>query len=109
MNCIKSPRQIQENLRQFFERDGITSSSAIARLTGVGQSQVHRNLWGDPQRVTNTLKTLCEYANISVFIAQADPRDSSILMDALGAVWDGTDKHAKRLAKLLFAHQKASL
>ena len=109
MNCIKTPRQIQQDLRQFFERGGTTSSTAIARITGLCQSQVHRNLWGQPKRVTTTLKTLCDYANISIFSEQADPRDSSILMDALGAVWDGTDQHAKRLAKLLFAHQKASL
>ncbi|MBI6945384.1 helix-turn-helix domain-containing protein [Pseudomonas fluorescens] len=109
MNCIKPPQLLQLELRQFFERGKITSSSAIARMTGISQSQIYRNLYGRPKRVTSTLKALCDYANISIFAEKADPRNSPILMDALGLVWDGTDQHAKRLAELLFAHRKACL
>ncbi|MOA07929.1 hypothetical protein D3C78_1276600 [compost metagenome] len=109
MNRIKSPLQLQHELRQFFGRIGYASSSSIARLTGLPQSQIYRNLFGRPKRVSVTLKELCKYASISVILEQPDPRSSSILMEALGAVWDGSDLHAKRLAELLFAHQKACL
>ena len=109
MNRIKEIRQIQLELRQFFERQGLVSTPAIAKATGINQSQIFRNLNLQPQRVTSTLKRLCAYAEISMFSEQADPRSSSILMDALGAIWDGSDQHAKRLAQLLFAHQKACL
>ena len=109
MNRIKDVRQIQHELRQFFDRRGIVSSSGISKVTGINQSQIFRNLNLQPQRVTSTLKRLCVYAEISIYYEQADPGTSSILMDALAAVWDGSDQHAKRLAQLLFAHQKASL
>lgn len=109
MNRIKDIRQIQVELRQHFDRRGLASTSAIARATGINQSQVSRNLNGHPRRVSSTIKRLCSYAEISIFTEQADPRSSSILMDALGSIWDGSDQHAKLLAQLLFAHQKASL
>ncbi|WP_372242346.1 helix-turn-helix domain-containing protein [Pseudomonas sp. ANT_J12] len=109
MNCIKTPIQLQHELRQFFERGGNATSSNIARLTGIAQSQVYRNLYDRPKRVSRTLKDLCNYANISIFTEQLDPRTSPILMEALGTVWDGSEQHAKRLAELLFAHRKACL
>lgn len=109
MNRIKEIRQIQLELRQFFELKGLVSTTAIAKATGINQSQIFRNLNLQPQRVTSTLKRLCVYAEISIFSEQIDPRSSSILMDALGAIWDGSDQHAKRLAQLLIAHQKACL
>lgn len=109
MNSMKTIRQIQQELRQFFERSGIVSSSGIAKATGINQSQIYRNLYCQPKRVSNTLKELCNYAKISIFAEQVDPRASTILMEALGAVWDGSEQHAKRLAELLFAHRKACL
>lgn len=109
MKCIKSPGQIQDELRQFFTRSGDRTGTSIAKLCGINQSQVHRNLNGQPKRVTKTLRLLCDYANISIYVDQSDPRDSSILMEALASVWDGSDRHAKRLAELLFAHRKAYL
>ena len=110
MNCIKPPSQLRHELRQFFERNGLSSSLRIAKTTGINQSQVYRNLFGHPKRVTKeTLRELCNYANISIYTERADPRDSSILMEALGLIWDGSEIHARRLAELLFAHRKACL
>lgn len=109
MNRIKPVPQIQQELRLFFERKGCVSSSSIAKLAGINQSQVFRNLFQEPTRVTSTLRRLCSYAEISEFREPVDPRASSILMEALGAIWDGSDQHARRLAELLFAHQKACL
>lgn len=73
------------------------------------QSQIYRNLFGRPKRVSATLRDLCRYASISLECEQPDPRSSAILMDALGAVWDGSELHARRLAELLIAHRKACL
>lgn len=109
MNSIKPPQQLQHELRQFFEGGGHASSSSIARLTQIPQSQIYRNLFGRPKRVSATLRDLCKYASISLVFERPDPRSSAILMDALGEVWDGSDLHARRLADLLFAHQKACL
>lgn len=109
MSRIKTIPQIQEELLRFFEKKDCVTSSGIAALTGINQSQVFRNLFQEPKRVTKTLHRLCSYANIPVLSEPVDPRTSSILMEALGAVWDGSDQHAKRLAALLFAHQKACL
>ncbi len=55
------------------------------------------------------MRQLCEYAGIDAYEGTADPSESKVLMEALATVWDGTDAHAKRLAKLLFAHQQAHM
>ncbi|RMT37012.1 hypothetical protein [Pseudomonas syringae] len=109
MKCIKPIPQIQSELRQFFSQNGFMTTVSIAKACGMNQSQVHRNLYGKRCRVTQSLKALCDYANLSVYTASNDPRESVVLMEALGAIWDGSEKHAKRLAKLLFAHRDANL
>lgn len=109
MKCIKSVPQIQSELRQFFSQNGFITTVSISKACGMNQSQVHRSLYGKRCRVTQSLKVLCDYANLSLYSGSNDPRESAVLMDALGAIWDGSDKHAKRLAKLLFAHRDANL
>lgn len=101
--------QIVTELLQFFSASGLGTSAAIARETGLNQSQVYRNLFGAPKRLTKTHLRLCEYAKIDVTTEAADPRSSAILMGALTSVWDGSDGHARRLAELLFAHSRASV
>jgi len=103
----KSATVLAREVRTHFERQGIKGSAAIARAVRLGQSQVHRNLYGCPKRVTKTLRLLCEYANIEVVSGGADPRGSATLMAALHDVWDGSEGHARRLARLLFAHHQA--
>ncbi|WP_102946302.1 MULTISPECIES: hypothetical protein [Gammaproteobacteria] len=109
MKRLKQPHRLALELRGRFEADGLTTSSAIARAASIGQPQVYRNLFGGPKRVTRTLKHLCKYAGIDAYEGTSDPGESKVLMDALSAVWDGTDGHAHRLAKLLFAHQRAHM
>jgi hypothetical protein len=75
----------------------------------VGQSQVHRNVFGQPKRLSRSLLQLCKYAEIDAYEGTRDPRESQALMDALAQVWDGSELHARRLAKLLFAHHQAHM
>lgn len=107
MQRLKDPATLAKEIREHLARQGLTTGSAIARATGLGQPQVHRNLFGRPKRVTRTLVELCKYASIDASAEASDPRDSPILMNALSQVWDGTEGHARRLARLLFAHHQA--
>lgn len=109
MNVTKPTHQITSELRKFFAGRGMLTSVSIAEATGINQSQIHRNLFGKPKRLSKTLIYLCKYANVSPLETTLDPRESVVLMEALGAVWDGSDEHACRLADLLFAHSRAGM
>jgi len=109
MKRNKSLPQIITELQQFFAANGLGTSAAIARKTGLNQSQVYRNLFGTPKRLTKTHFRLCKYAKIDTDVEAADPRSSAILMETLTSIWDGSDDHARRLADLLIAHSRASV
>lgn len=109
MTATKPTHQITLELRKFFVSRGMLTTISIAESTGINQSQIHRNLFGKPKRLSKTLIFLCKYANISTFETTLDPRESVVLMEALGAVWDGSEEHACRLADLLFAHSRAGM
>lgn len=109
MKRQKALSQIVAELKFFFVENGCMTSSAIAIATGINQSQVYRNLYSVPKRITRTHIRLCEYAKIEMQIEASDPRLCDVLMEALGAVWDGSDSHAQRLAALLFAHNRAAV
>lgn len=106
MHNIKLSKLIYD-LQEYFSQIDCKTSSAIAKKTGVNQSQVYRNLFGNPKRFTKTHLELCKYANISPLIENKDPSTSIPLMNALKFVWNGTDEHAIQLAELLLAHHKA--
>jgi hypothetical protein len=97
---------VQEVLAHFASR-GVHGSTAIAKLARLGQPQVHRNLYGRPKRVSKTLCALCKYAEIATHARSFDPRECETLIVALSQVWNGTEGHARKLAKLLFAHHQA--
>lgn len=101
--------QIITELQQFFAANGLNTSAAISRETNLNQSQIYRNLFGTPKRLTKTHLTLCLYAKIDAKVEAADPRSNAILMGALTSIWDGSDDHARRLADLLIAHSRASV
>lgn len=102
------PRIVAE-LRGYFAGEGLRTSAAISKATGINQSQVYRNLFDSPKRFTKTHLRLCEYAKIDAQDEPADPRSSDILMGALASIWDGSEGHARKLADLLFAHSRASM
>lgn len=109
MKSYKPLTQLVPELLQFFSAKGFNTSVSIAKEVGINQSQVYRNLFGAPKRLTKTHLKLCEYAKIGIETKAADPSTSSILMKALASIWDGSDDHANRLAELLFAHNRASV
>lgn len=109
MSVHKPTHQVVSELREFFAAEGYLTSAAIASVTGINQSQIHRNLFGQPKRLTRTLQNLCKYAKLTATEKGVDPRDNSILMNAISTVWDGSDDHARRLADLLFAHSRAGV
>jgi hypothetical protein len=66
------------------------------------QSTVYRSLYGHRQKMTRSIKKLCNYAKIDVSLySDKDPKSNIVLMDALQRVWNGTDEHAQQLSKLL--------
>lgn len=109
MKKIKPLTQIVTQLLEYFAEEGLFTSAAIAKRVEINQSQVYRNLFGTPKRLTQTHLKLCNYAKINVEIKAEDPRSNAILMDALASIWDGSDEHARRLAEMLFAHSRACM
>lgn len=109
MNRPKPVHQLVAELLQFFTENGVTTSASIAKATGINQSQIYRNLFSTPKRITKTHLHLCKFASIDPREETVDPRSSEILMEALASVWDGSEDHARRLAHLLFAHSLASV
>ncbi|WP_175363271.1 hypothetical protein [Pseudomonas corrugata] len=110
MNSHKPICQITTELRAYFAEKGLETSASIAKATQINQSQVYRNLFCEPKRLSKTLQSLCKYADLhlgSPIAVVPDPRNCTVLMDALSEVWDGSEDHAKRLADLLFAHDRA--
>lgn len=103
------PKTMSQDLRRRYAMMGLTSSTAIAARTGINQSQVHRNLFGRPRRVSKTLKKLCVYVELIEQDSTPDPRASDVLMQALGGAWDGTAAHAQRIADMLLSIRLAKL
>lgn len=107
MKRTKAPLALAIEIRTRLAERKLVTSTAIAKESGLGQSQVYRNLFGRPKTASKTLLALCEYAGVDAYEGYSDPAQSQILMNALGSIWDGSEAHARRLAKLLFAHQRA--
>lgn len=107
MRREKAPLALAGEIRAKLANRQLTKSTEIARASGLGQSQVHRNLFGRPKKLSKTLRELCKYADVSAYEGVSDPRESQVLIDALASIWDGSEAHARRLARLLFAHQQA--
>lgn len=94
---------LQIELIKAFEKQGLNSTLSISKRFNITQSTVYRNLYGNPIKVTKGLELLCNYAKINSKNLELEPDKNAILMAALKRVWDGTDKHAKQLARLIDA------
>ena len=98
------------DLLAFCESENLTVSE-FARKAEVPQPTVHRIL-NRPRsnRITRHLQTLCNYADIPIFVAdKPDPSQNGVIMSALREVWDGTEASARAIAKMLFAARDAYL
>lgn len=95
---------LQCALRERFYLMGLKTSSSISERVGVPQSTVYRNLYTRKLRVTSTIKKLCIYADIEYMnYSKVDPKSNDCLMGVLSQVWDGSDKHAQEIRKLLLS------
>lgn len=78
----------------------------LAEKAKVSQSTVSRaQNYSGRSRPSKGLLALCKYAGIETHLIKPesipDPRKNTVLMEALENVWDGTDKSAKALAKVI--------
>ena len=74
----------------------------LSRLTGIPQPTLSRAL-RTPRRLTETHRRLCKYADIPLKATAPTPIASERLRQTIADVWDGTDRHADALIRLLRA------
>lgn len=101
--------KVQESVLKSFDTRGLNTTVSIANACDMTQSTVYRALKGDPKRMTAALNKLCIYANINPKNFTDSPEQSETLMNALKQVWDGTEAHAKQLARLLIVANSCKL
>lgn len=109
MSAYRPVTVLVTEIRQTLAPNGSPNTLRIARETGLTQSNVHRCLCGRPKRVSKTLLALCNYAKISPEIDKPAAASNATLMDAIEQVWDGSEQHARSLARLLIAASNAAL
>ncbi|MDO9365709.1 MAG: hypothetical protein Q7T58_05130 [Methylotenera sp.] len=105
--CIDTPKSISDELTAKFKQAGI-KQPLIAEKTEVNQSQVSLILSGKFKRRSKNVDKICKYAKLKIIEhkvdqIKVDPIHNQVLMDALSNAWDGTDSHAKIIAKILNA------
>lgn len=101
-NCINSPQAIAAALRARFVELGM-KQKAISEACGLNQGQVSRILNGRFKECKGHVARLCKYAEITIVPHTVDPSQNLTLMQALRKVWDGSDKHAQAIAKVVLA------
>lgn len=99
--ALKSRREVVSLLQNFMQEHSLNSNS-LARVTKIPQPTVYRALISDSGRVNKTHMKLCVYANIDPYVERkVTPEGNQVLMSVLREVWDGTERHARALARLL--------
>lgn len=88
-------------IENYMDEHGLTQME-LSRLTGIPQPTLSRAL-RTPRRITNTHRRLCRYANIPLKEDTPSPMASERLRQTIADVWDGTDRHADALIRLLRA------
>lgn len=105
MNAKSAELQAEALTAADAARSAGLSQKDIAAALGASQPQVSRILAGKSTRRTQLFEAVCMYA----FEAQAraqkglkpPARTCNTLLEALDAIWDGTDRHAKALAVVI--------
>lgn len=99
--AFKSRREIVSLLQNFMQERGFNSNS-LAQEVKIPQPTVYRALNPGSGRVNKTHLKLCVYANIDPYVErEVIPEGNRVLMSVLREVWDGTERHARALARLL--------
>ena len=92
-------RDLANALKEYMTRGNLTQACA-ARLLGTSQPVVSRVLNGTWKRMTPKIREISETVGVTY---KVDPRENSELMDALTAIWDGSEQDAKAIAKVIYA------
>ncbi|MGJ3702649.1 helix-turn-helix domain-containing protein [Variovorax sp. AFSI2.2] len=79
----------------------------LSRRTGIPQPTLSRAL-RSPRRLTDTHRRLCKYANIPLKVDTPASTASERLQQTIADVWDGTERHADALIRLLRAASEIS-
>jgi len=88
-------------IRSLAKTHGL-SQSHISKETGVSQSQVSRILSGSCKRRSNAVDAVCSFVRSSVpGVANRDVRRCKPLINAISAVWDGSQAHADALGSVI--------
>lgn len=99
--AFKSRREIVSLLQNFMQERGYNANS-LAHAVKIPQPTVYRALVPDRGRVNKTHLALCVYASINPYVErEVYPERNRVLMSVLREVWDGTERHARALARLL--------
>lgn len=101
---IKS--RVVSELRRKIGRDaesGQATQQEVSEHSGVHQSQISRFVAGDFMRASPKLKAVCSYLDISLNSPsnKKSVKNNKILMTSLQRAWDGSDKHAIIISRLL--------
>lgn len=88
-------------VRRLAKRLHLTQQR-IAIETGISQSQVSRLLSGQSVRRSRAFDSVCTYVQrLANTVSTDEVRRCGVLMDALAAVWDGSQSHADALAAVI--------
>lgn len=105
MNAKSFELQAEALAAASAARSAGLSQKDIADALGVSQPQVSRILAGKSTRRTRLFESVCMYAYDAEARAHQGTKppahSCSTLLDALDAIWDGTDRHAKALALVI--------
>ncbi len=98
MNNIEIAKQFNK-----YIRDNNIIEQTVANATNTSQSFVSRIRTGNFKRITENVKKVCEYASIDLdsIKKESNPAENTDIMKAIDDVWDGTDKKAKALARVI--------
>ena len=99
-----TPKELSKRLQRRMNELSLTQQG-ISTATQINQSQVSRILNGRFTRISSrNIMHICEYLCVDMQnndVKRPDPSKSSLLMDALSHVWDGTEEGERVLAGLI--------
>lgn len=99
----KNSRQLIAEIRDYMNTTGIKQLQ-LSYCSNVNQATISKYLKEPPKKVTSALKKICNYAKISLYSNElSQPEKNQVLMKALRDNWDGTDKHAQKISKIIYA------
>jgi transcriptional regulator with XRE-family HTH domain len=105
MTSRQSNLQMEARAAAQAARVAGISQQSIADSLGASQSQVSRILSGKSTRRSMLFDEVCIYAFDAEKRVQRERKPSAIscptLIDAMDAVWDGTERHARALAVVI--------